>query len=212
MTSRPRAQRQTRCGPASSSGAPSDWARDQGGCRLLDRRRSPRKGAHGKGTFVCVLGFSKVSTLMCECMTLGQLTQFVSGGALCPRTCAALCLPQDPCCALSQDSCCALPESLLVHQPQSLYLIIFHLTVCEIPMFPLNLSGKKKQAPTNCLLILQYFLESNFIYFWPCWVVIAVQAFVKLWQAGAALQLWCRPLIAVLLLLWSTGSSVCRLQ
>ena len=147
---------------------------------------------------------------------MSQEVRSVPGPALrsvCPRTRAALCLPQDPRCALSWHSCRALPESLLVHQPHYyLYLIIFHLTVCEIPMFPLNLSGKKKQAPTNCLLILQYFLENNFIYFWPCWVLIAVQAFVKLWQAGAALQLRCRPLIAVLLLLWNTGSSVYRLQ
>ena len=51
----------------------------------------------------------------------------------------------------------------------------------------------------SVLNILNFFFN-NFIYFGLCWVLIAAQAFLQLWQAGATLSLrW-------LLLSWSTGS------
>ena len=53
-------------------------------------------------------------------------------------------------------------------------------------------------------LLINY---SLFIYFWLCWIFIAVQAFLWLQQMGATLQLWCSHFsLRWLLLLLSRGS------
>ena len=53
----------------------------------------------------------------------------------------------------------------------------------------------------------------NCIYFWLCWVFVAVQAFLQLWQSAALLQLQCAGFsLQWLLLLGSTGSRALRLQ
>ena len=39
-----------------------------------------------------------------------------------------------------------------------------------------------------CIYIYNFI---HFIYFWLCWIFVAAQAFLQLWQAGATLQLQC---------------------
>ena len=57
------------------------------------------------------------------------------------------------------------------------------------------------------------FIFNNVIYFWLCWVFIAVWAFLQLRQAGATLQLQCACFsLQWLLLLQSTGPRALRLQ
>ena len=52
-----------------------------------------------------------------------------------------------------------------------------------------------------------------FIYFWLCWVFIAVHGLSLVWQVEATLQLQCEGfLLRWLPLLGSTGSRMCRLQ
>ena len=52
-----------------------------------------------------------------------------------------------------------------------------------------------------------------FIYFWLCWVFVAVQAFLQLQRAEATLWLRCTGFsLQWLLLLWSLGSGACGLS
>ena len=55
-------------------------------------------------------------------------------------------------------------------------------------MISLNLSGKEG---TSTYQLFTYFaiFKKNAVYFWLRWVFIALQAFLKLWQAGATLWL-----------------------
>ena len=58
-----------------------------------------------------------------------------------------------------------------------------------------------------------FFLKNNFIYFWLCWVFIAVWAFLLSQQAESTLSLWCVGFsLHWLLLRQSSGSRVLRLQ
>ena len=54
---------------------------------------------------------------------------------------------------------------------------------------------------------LTFIYISWFLYLWLCWVFIAVQAFLKLWQVGATLRPWCTGFsLQWFRLLWSTDS------
>ena len=66
---------------------PVTGARGRGRARSAGPQEPSQESGSWKGWFVCVLGFSKVTALMCECVTLGQLTQ------LSEEVCS--CLPQD---------------------------------------------------------------------------------------------------------------------
>ena len=75
-------------------------------------------------------------------------------------------------------------------------------------------------APPNWISVHKglpaFFFQTNFIYFlyfWLCWVFVAMWAFLWLQQAGSTLKLWCLGFsLPWLLLFQSTGPSACGLQ
>ena len=145
---------------------PVTGARGRGRARSAGPQEPSQESGSWKGWFVCVLGFSKVTALMCECVTLGQLTQ------LSEEVCS--CLPQDlsrapvcpvlpcvpglaPCSRLSRAS----PRAPVCHGPRPVLLSVAGLALCSVCPGPALCSRLSQDL--SCALLSLFWYTSHII-------------------------------------------------